>query len=47
MKTVITAARLFTPTSIIDQPVLVLEDERIFAVGPREQLSIARRRAAL
>ncbi len=40
MKTVITAARLFTPTTIIEQPVLVLEDEQVFAVGNREQLAL-------
>ncbi|HWS18166.1 MAG TPA: N-acetylglucosamine-6-phosphate deacetylase [Candidatus Elarobacter sp.] len=40
MKTVVTAARLLTPTEIIDQPVLVIEDERIAALGPREQLAI-------
>ena len=40
MKTVITAARLLTPTEIVDQPVLVIEDERILALGPREHLAI-------
>src|SRR5258707_11860362 len=39
MKTVITAARLLTPTEVIEQPVLVVEDERIVAVGAREQLA--------
>lgn len=40
MKTVITAARLLTPTEVIDQPLLVVEDDRIVALGPREQLAI-------
>jgi N-acetylglucosamine-6-phosphate deacetylase len=40
MKMVITAARLLTPTEIIDQPVLVIEDEKIVALGPQEQLAI-------
>src|SRR5258708_25992796 len=37
MKTVITAAQLMTPTEVIDQPVLVVEDERIVALGTRKQ----------
>jgi N-acetylglucosamine-6-phosphate deacetylase len=41
MNTVVTAARLLTPTEVIDQPVLVIEDGRIAALGPREQLAIA------
>jgi N-acetylglucosamine-6-phosphate deacetylase len=40
MKTVITAARLLTPTKIIDQPVVVVDDATIVALGPREQLTI-------
>src|SRR5882724_9742162 len=40
MKMVITAAHLLTPTEIIDQPVLVIEDEKIVALGPQEQLAI-------
>jgi N-acetylglucosamine-6-phosphate deacetylase len=40
MKTVVTAARLLTPTEVIDQPVLVIEDGRIVALGPHEQLAI-------
>src|SRR6266481_2020074 len=40
MKTVITATRLLTPAEVIDQPVLVIEDERIIALGTREQLAI-------
>jgi N-acetylglucosamine-6-phosphate deacetylase len=40
MKTVITAARLLTPGKAIDHPVLVIEDERIMALGSREQLVI-------
>jgi N-acetylglucosamine-6-phosphate deacetylase len=40
MKTVVTAARLLTPTEVIDQPVLVIEDGRIAALGPRQQLAI-------
>ncbi len=40
MKTVITATRLLTPAEVIDQPVLVIEDERIIALGSREQLAI-------
>jgi N-acetylglucosamine-6-phosphate deacetylase len=40
MKTVITAAQLLTPDKTIDHPVLVVEDERIVALGSREQLSI-------
>jgi N-acetylglucosamine-6-phosphate deacetylase len=39
MKIVITAARLLTPTEVIEQPVLVVEDERIIALGSREQLA--------
>lgn len=33
MKTVITAAQLFTPTERIESPVVVIEDDRIFALG--------------
>jgi N-acetylglucosamine-6-phosphate deacetylase len=40
MKTVITAARLLTPAEVINQPVLVVEDARIAALGSREQLPI-------
>ncbi len=39
MKTVITAARLLTPTEVIEQPLLVVEDEQIVAVGSREQMA--------
>src|SRR5260370_42403647 len=38
MKTVITAAQLLTPTEVIEQPVLVVEDERIVALGSRTQI---------
>ena len=40
MKTVITAARLLTPTEAIEQPVLIVEDERIATLGSRQQLTI-------
>ncbi|MGC2694412.1 MAG: N-acetylglucosamine-6-phosphate deacetylase [Candidatus Angelobacter sp.] len=40
MKTVITGARLLTPTEVIDHPVLVIEDERITAHGPRERMIV-------
>jgi N-acetylglucosamine-6-phosphate deacetylase len=40
MKTVITAAQLLTPTETIEQPIMIVEDERIAALGSREQLTI-------
>jgi N-acetylglucosamine-6-phosphate deacetylase len=40
MKTVITAARLLTPTEVIENPVLVIEDDRITAHGPREHVAV-------
>jgi N-acetylglucosamine-6-phosphate deacetylase len=40
MKTVITAARLVTPVEVIEQPVLIIEDGRIAALGSREHLAI-------
>ncbi|HEY7406505.1 MAG TPA: N-acetylglucosamine-6-phosphate deacetylase [Candidatus Angelobacter sp.] len=40
MKTAITAARLFTPTEIVEHPVLIVEDGRIAAVGPRTHVPL-------
>jgi N-acetylglucosamine-6-phosphate deacetylase len=40
MQTVITADRLVTPIQTIEYPVLVVEENRIVACGPREQLAI-------
>lgn len=40
MKTAITASLLFTPTEVVGEPVLVVEDERIVAVGPRTSVSV-------
>jgi N-acetylglucosamine-6-phosphate deacetylase len=36
MKTVVTAERLFTPTESVEFPIVVIEDERIVALGPRD-----------
>ena len=36
MKTVITAAMLYTPTEQIDSPVVIIEDGRVLSLGPRE-----------
>lgn len=36
MKTIVTAAQLFTPTKGIESPVVVIEDDRIVALGARE-----------
>lgn len=40
MKTVITAERLITSTQVIHHPVVVVQDEWITELGPREQLAI-------
>src|SRR5215472_16156082 len=40
MPTAITASLLFTPTHLVEHPVLVVEDERIVAVGPRSSLPV-------
>lgn len=40
MKTAITALRLFTPVEVVDHPVVVVEDDRIVAVGPRSEISV-------
>jgi N-acetylglucosamine-6-phosphate deacetylase len=40
MKTVLTAAQLVTPTEIIEQPVLIIDEARITEIGSREQLAI-------
>ena len=40
MKTCITAARLFTPTEAIEDPVVVIEDDRIESLGPRSGLEV-------
>lgn len=40
MKTVITAAKLFTAEETIDHPVLVIEDGKIVALGSREELPL-------
>jgi len=43
MKTALTAARLYTPTHAIDSPLVVLEDDRIVAVGPRSSTALPSR----
>ncbi len=40
MKTAITAARLLTPLEVIEHPVLIVEDGRIVAVGPRSHVPL-------
>src|ERR1051326_9370433 len=40
MNTVLTADRLITPTEVIDHPVVIVEDERIAAVGPRGAITM-------
>jgi N-acetylglucosamine-6-phosphate deacetylase len=40
MKTVVTAAHLFTPTESVETPVVVIEDERIVALGPRDGIDV-------
>ena len=40
MKTVLTAAQLFTPEKVIDHPIVIIDDRQISALGSREQLSI-------
>src|SRR5215467_10979796 len=40
MKTAITASSLLTPTEVVEQPVLVVEEGRIVAVGPRSQIPL-------
>lgn len=40
MKTILTADRLFTPAEIIESPVVVIEDERIAAVGERSSMEV-------
>jgi len=40
MQTVITAMRLLTPTEIIEHPVVVVEDERIVALGSRDHVVV-------
>lgn len=40
MKTVVTAAHLFTPTESVQSPVVVIEDERIVTLGPRDRVDI-------
>jgi N-acetylglucosamine-6-phosphate deacetylase len=39
MKTVITAAHLFTPAEWIESPAVVIDDGRIAAMGPREAIA--------
>jgi N-acetylglucosamine-6-phosphate deacetylase len=41
MKTVITAARLFTPLECIESPVVVIEDGRILAAGSRQNIEVS------
>ena len=43
MKTALTAARLYTPTHAIDSPLVVLEDDRIVAMGPRSSTAVPSR----
>src|SRR5262245_20907611 len=38
MKTVITAGHLFTPAEWIESPVVVIEDDRIAALGSRDAI---------
>lgn len=40
MKTCITAARLFTPTEVIESPVVVIEDGTIRSLGPQSSLEV-------
>jgi N-acetylglucosamine-6-phosphate deacetylase len=40
MKTVITAAHLLTPTEWVESPVLVIDDQRIAAMGPRDAIEV-------
>jgi len=40
MKTILTAERLLTPVEIIESPVVVIEDERITAVGGRSAMEL-------
>ena len=40
MKTAITASSLFTPMEVVEQPVLVVEEGRIVAVGSRSQIPL-------
>ena len=40
MNTVLTADRLITPTEVIDHPVVIVEDERIAAAGPRGAITM-------
>jgi N-acetylglucosamine-6-phosphate deacetylase len=40
MKTIITAVRLLTPTEVIEHPVVVVEDERIVALGARDHIVV-------
>lgn len=40
MKTCVTAARLFTPTEVIESPVVVIEDGSIQSLGPRSSLQM-------
>lgn len=40
MKIAITASSLLTPMKVVEQPVLVVEDGRIIAVGPRSHVSL-------
>jgi len=40
MKTILTADRLITPTEIIQSPVVIVEDERIAAAGPRGAITV-------
>jgi N-acetylglucosamine-6-phosphate deacetylase len=40
VKTTITARRLLTPAEVIEHPVLVVEDDRILAVGERAHISL-------
>src|SRR5579859_850396 len=40
MKIILTADRLLTPSEIIESPVVVIEDERIFAVGARNAMEV-------
>jgi N-acetylglucosamine-6-phosphate deacetylase len=40
MKTVITAAHLLTPTEWVESPVVVIDDQRIAAMGPRDAIEV-------
>lgn len=40
MRTILTADRLITPTEIVESPVVIVEDDRIAAAGPRSAITL-------